>query len=77
MFKIEQIVRPLAFVLRRARLLGWALQGASADDGALRECGVCAYGGSATVSGVSRLAGSRPQHAARWSLSALSAGGLF
>ena len=60
---------------RRARLLSWPLQGTSADDGALRECGVYAYGGSTAVSGVSRLAGSRPQHAARWSLSALSAGG--
>ena len=67
--------RPLAFVLRRARLLSWALQGASADDGALWECGVYAYGGSAAVSGMSRLAGSRLQHATRWSLSALSAGG--
>jgi len=37
--------------------------------------GVYAYGGSAAVSGMSRLAGSRLQHATRWSLSALSAGG--
>ena len=46
-------------------MLSWALQGTSADDGALRECGVYAYGGSAAVSGMSRLAGSRRQHRAR------------
>ena len=69
--------QPVLHTIRRARLLSWALQGASADDGALWECGVYAYGGSAAVSGVTRLAGSRTQHATRWSLSALSAGGQF